>query len=143
MHWIVPLALAAITAGSAALADTEARTWRLLSVGETPAEGEAFIGFGADGVFGSTGCNRFSGGIEAAPGELTFSEAMAVTRMACPGTLGAQETAVLSALRGTVAVAYDPVAERMELRPGGEAPVLLFARMVEENVETCALETRN
>lgn len=143
MRWIMPLALAAITAGSAALAETGAPTWTLLSVGDIPAEGEAFIGFSEHGVFGSTGCNRFSGGIESAPGSLMFSEAMAVTRMACHEPLNAQEQAVLSALRGTVAVAYDPVAEKMELRPEGEAPVLVFARAVAENVETCALETGN
>jgi heat shock protein HslJ len=144
MRWFISTALAAAMSVSAAQADTDnAPTWHLLSVGGVEAVGDAFIGFGADGAYGSTGCNRFSGGVEAVPGALTFSEAMAVTRMACPGTLGEQENAVLAALRGTVAVAYDPVAELMELRPADDAPVLLFARQVAEDVKTCALETRN
>jgi heat shock protein HslJ len=144
MRWFISTALAAAMSVSAAQADTsDAPTWHLLSVGGVGAVGDAFIGFGADGAYGSTGCNRFSGGVEAVPGALTFSEAMAVTRMACPGTLGEQENAVLAALRGTVAVAYDPVAELMELRPADDAPVLLFARQVAEDVKTCALETRN
>ncbi len=143
MRWFISAALAAVTSVSAAFADTEnAPTWRLLSVGGVEAVGDAFIGFGADGAFGSTGCNRFSGGVEAVPGALTFSEAMAVTRMACPGPLGEQENAVLAALRGTVAVAYDPVAEQMELRPADDAPVLLFARTVTGDMKTCAVETR-
>jgi heat shock protein HslJ len=144
MRWFISTALAAAMSVSAAQADTsDAPTWHLLSVGGVGAVGDAFIGFGADGAYGSTGCNRFSGGVEAVPGALTFSEAMAVTRMACPGALGEQENAVLAALRGTVAVAYDPVAELMELRPAEDAPVLLFARKVAEDVKTCALETRN
>jgi len=103
--------------------------WTLISVGGIAAEPGGSIAFSADGaVFGSTGCNRFQITAVSAPGVLTFSNIGATTKMACPGALDSQETEVLSALKGTVAVAYDPVGERMILIPQDGAPVLGYAR---------------
>lgn len=103
--------------------------WSLISVGGIAAQPGGRIAFSADGaVFGSTGCNRFQATAVAAPGVLTFMSALATTKMACPDELGEQERLMLSALEGTVAVAYDPVAERMMLIPQAGAPVLGFSR---------------
>lgn len=107
----------------------DANGWALISVGGIAAEPGGRIAFAADGaVFGSTGCNRFNGQAVAAPGVLTFTTAMATTKMACPDPLATQELRVLDTLQGTVAVAYDPVADRMMLIPSSGAPVLGFAR---------------
>lgn len=103
--------------------------WALVSVGGIAAQPGGRIAFSADGaVFGTTGCNRFSGQAVAAPGVLTIEKPLAVTKMACPGEQMAQETGMLDALKGTVAVAYDPIANRMMLIPTSGAPVLGFAR---------------
>ncbi len=40
----------------------------------------------------------------------------------------AQETKLLEALQGTLAVAYDPIADRMTLIPDNGGPVLGFTR---------------
>jgi len=104
-------------------------SWSLVSVGGVAAEPGGRIAFSADGaVFGSTGCNRFQSSAVAAPGVLTFNSAAAATKMACLGPLAEQEEQVLGALVGTVAVAYDPVAERMMLIPQEGAAVLGFVR---------------
>lgn len=123
------LVLAAILATPAQAQSTGATGWTLISVGGIAAEPGGTIAFSADGaVFGSTGCNRFNGTVVAAPGLVTFREPFAVTRMACEGALDAQETAVLEALKGTAAIAYDPVADQMTLIPGNGADTLGFAR---------------
>lgn len=102
--------------------------WVLVSVGGVAAQDGGRIAFAADGaVFGTTGCNRFSGQVVAAPGMLGFNTQLAVTTMDCPA-LDEQETGMLDALSGTVAVAYDPVGDRMILIPASGAPVLGFVR---------------
>jgi len=107
----------------------DAGGWALVSVGGVAAQPGGRIAFSTDGaVFGTTGCNRFSGQAVAAPGVLTIDKPLAVTKMACPGERMTQETGVLNALKGTVAVAYDPVADRMVLIPASGAPVLGFER---------------
>lgn len=129
---IAPLMAAAVLAlaAPAALAQADnAGGWELVSVGGIAAEPGGRIAFSADGaVFGTTGCNRFNGQAIAAPGVITFTGPMASTKMACPGPMMTQEMQVLQALQGTVAVAYDPVADRMMLIPSEGAPVLGFVR---------------
>lgn len=124
------LALALATLASAAPAQTEtAAGWALVSVGGLAAQPGGRIAFSADGaVFGTTGCNRFTGQAVSAPGVITFNRSFAATKMACMDELMEQETQVFEALRGTVAVAYDPVTDRMMLIPASGAPVLGFAR---------------
>lgn len=122
------LFLALIPTGT--LAQTgNAAGWTLISVDGNAAADGGRIAFSADGaVFGTTGCNRFNGQVVAAPGVLNFNTRFAVTRMECSGPLGEQETKVFQALKGTVAVAFDPVADRMMLIPTNGAPVLGFTR---------------
>ena len=139
-HFLAP-ATALVTALSLALtavaAPAQAQTagatgWTLISLGGRAAEEGGRIAFSADGaVFGSTGCNRFNGTVVAAPGLVTFNEPFAVTRMACVGALEGQEAKMLNALKGTAALAYDPVSDQMKLIPESGAPVLGFARAVE------------
>lgn len=122
------LALALIASAATAQTDS-AGGWALISVGGVAVEPGGRIAFAADGaVFGSTGCNRFSGQAVSAPGVITFDKPFAVTKMACPGPKMTQEMQVLDALKGTVSVAYDPVADRMMLIPNNGAPVLGFER---------------
>lgn len=124
------LALPVLFAASVAGAQTDdANGWALISVAGIAAQPGGRIAFAADGaVFGSTGCNRFNGQVVAAPGVVTFTTALGVTKMACPDDRGAQEIRVLEALQGTVAVAYDPVTDRMMLIPSDGAAVLGFKR---------------
>jgi heat shock protein HslJ len=122
------LFLALVPAGAIAQSDNAAG-WTLISVGGVAAVDGGRIAFSADGaVFGTTGCNRFNGQVVASPGLLNFNTRFAVTRMACDGPLGEQETSVFKALRGSVAVAFDPVADRMMMIPTNGAPVLGFTR---------------
>ncbi len=129
---ILPLAvaLAALAAPAVAVAQTSGATgWNLVSVDGRAAEDGGRIAFSADGaIFGNTGCNRLQGTVVAAPGLVTFNEPFAVTRMACPDAMAGQEEKVLEALKGTAAVAYDPVSDRMTLIPESGASVLGFAR---------------
>ena len=129
----VPLALAFAALTAPALAQSSGATgWTLISVDGRAAEDGGRIAFSADGaMFGTTGCNRFNGTVVAAPGIVTFNEPFAVTRMACAGALEGQEAKVLAALKGTAAVAYDPVNDQMKLIPDSGAPVLGFARAAE------------
>ena len=62
---------------------------------------------------------------------LIINQPFAITRMACPGAMAGQEEKVLEALKGTAALAYDPVSDRMQLIPESGASVLGFAREVE------------
>jgi len=130
---IPTLALILGTLASPALAQTSGATgWTLVSVDGYAAEEGGRLAFSADGaIFGTTGCNRFQGTVSAAPGLVTFNAPFAVTRMACPEPIAAQEEKVLQALTGTSAVAYDPVSDRMSLIPESGAPVLGFAREAE------------
>lgn len=125
------LALAALAAPAAAQT-SGATGWALISVDGRAAEEGGRIAFSADGaVFGTTGCNRFNGTVVAAPGLVTFNAPFGVTRMACAGALEDQEAKVLDALKGTAAIAYDPVSDRMTLIPDSGAAVLGLAREVE------------
>ncbi len=130
---LLPLALAFAALATPAHAQIAGATgWTLISVGGRAAEEGGRIAFSADAaVFGTTGCNRFNGTVVTAPGLVTFNEPLGVTRMACEGALAEQEAKVLEALRGTAALAYDPVSDRMTLIPVSGAPVLGFARETE------------
>ena len=129
----LPLALALIALAAQAQAQTAGATgWTLISVDGRAAEDGGRIAFSADAaVFGTTGCNRFNGTVVAAPGLVTFNQPLAVTRMACDGAMADQEAKVLEALKGTSALAYDPVSDRMTMIPESGAAVLGFAREVE------------
>lgn len=126
---VVSFVLAALLTLPAVAQTGGAGGWSLISVGGIAAEPGGRIAFSADGaVFGSTGCNRFQAAVVAAPGVVTFVGPVASTKLACTEALAEQETLVLAALQGTVAVAYDPVADRMMLIPPEGASVLGFSR---------------
>jgi heat shock protein HslJ len=130
MRLAIAAACLALLPWSAFAQSTGAGGWALTSVGGIAAVPGGRIAFASDGaVFGTTGCNRFQGQAVAAPGVLTFVAPFAVTKMAClDEAKAAQETRVLEALQGTVAVAYDPVADRMMLIPQEGAATLGFSR---------------
>lgn len=130
---LLPLALTLAVLAAPAPAQTAGATgWTLVSVDGLAAQEGGRIAFSADGaIFGTTGCNRFQGTVAAAPGLVTFNQPFAITRMACPEAMAGQEEKVLEALKGTAAIAYDPVSDRMSLIPESGAPVLGFARETE------------
>lgn len=130
---ILSLALTLAALAAPVQAQTVGATgWTLVAVDGRAAEDGGRIAFSADAaVFGTTGCNRFQGTVRAAPGLVTFNYPFAVTRMACPGAMAEQEEKVLKALKGTAAVAYDPISDRMTVIPESGAAVLVFAREVE------------
>lgn len=74
-------------------------TWTTGGAEVSLVEGSAItLGFGyEDDVFGSTGCNRFRGGVLVEDDSITFGPA-ATTRMMCEPALAEQETAWLGAL---------------------------------------------
>lgn len=82
--------------------------WRLVSYG--PASGlkpaapgvETLINFGSDGrMNGNVGCNSFGGDYEVSGAQIKFGSLLS-TLMACEGTIGAQESAVLAVFVDTV-----------------------------------------
>ncbi|PIE08694.1 MAG: hypothetical protein CSA74_00910 [Rhodobacterales bacterium] len=144
MHSLVPASFAAFALGvamtalpavaeTAGAANTAGGTgWILVSVGGAAARPGGRIVFSADGtVFGTTGCNHFNGTAVSAPGTVVFKPPLATTMMLCPEPMDAQETRVLEALDGTVAVAYDPAHDQMTLIPGNGASELGFVRFTE------------
>ena len=81
--------------------------WKLVALGSTPAvpppQGQPAhltLDSAKKSVAGSTGCNRFAGSFEAADGGLRLNVG-AMTMMACPDEVAAQEQAFVEALKGT------------------------------------------
>ena len=81
--------------------------WGVVSVAGRPSvpASTPFIGFTADRVKGTGGCNSFSGGYTYDPttGSLTFGELM-MTLMGCIGPRGDFETVFFTALQGPLQV---------------------------------------
>ncbi|MFY0618295.1 YbaY family lipoprotein [Shimia sp.] len=74
--------------------------WRVVELASRSVQSEKppELRFGTDGrVSGTSGCNQFTGSYTQSGEVLSFGN-MAVTRMACIGNLGAQETAFFDAL---------------------------------------------
>lgn len=85
-------------------------TWLLEDVGgKAPVDGSpATVRFSEDGaMFGSGGCNRFTGTYEAAGSELTVGDSMPATMMACADDVMALEQSFLTALAGAGSFAED------------------------------------
>jgi heat shock protein HslJ len=76
-----------------------------------------------DTVYGSTGCNRFSGPWSLI-GEMLAVGPMATTRMACPGRIMDQEAAFLRALERVTGYRRD--GDRLELRDSDDEPVVVL-----------------
>ncbi|AJE45085.1 META domain-containing protein [Celeribacter indicus] len=76
-------------------------------------------------VAGTSGCNRFSGGLEITGEGIAFGP-MAATRMMCPADLMAQETALLDALSSTSR--FEIAEDGALVLHGPEGPVLTARR---------------
>ena len=82
---------------SVPFANTE---WSVVTIDgkSLPTKREATLSFDDTGRAGGTsGCNRFNGAVDNKEGGLSFG-LMAVTQMACPADMGAQEKAFFAAL---------------------------------------------
>ncbi|SIO47781.1 Heat shock protein HslJ [Rhodovulum sp. ES.010] len=100
--------------------------WRLVAVNGAPVEGKPEIGFARDGaISGSTGCNRFQARGRMEDGSLVVEDPVATTRMACSGAMDAQESRILSAMQGRIAVAFDPLTGRLGLSNAGVTLTLM------------------
>lgn len=114
-------------------APLEDTSWILTQVsldGElTPAvDSSGSLNLAADGtMFGSTGCNRFSGTWTAAGGALTLQTGP-MTLMACPADLQAQELAVLAGLAATSSYTVD--GETLTLSDAGDNVVATYTAAV-------------
>jgi|GEM_PF-706595 len=95
-------------------------SWRLVSLGEmaspdvVPQSMELTAEFEGDRLFGSGGCNRFTGGFETQGNQLSVGP-LASTFMACEPPIADQETRYLAALQG---------AQRYEINEQGQ--LLIF-----------------
>jgi heat shock protein HslJ len=108
-------------------------SWNLVSYAgadgtQTPAVSEPSVGtvtFLVGGeLFGSTGCNRFTGTYEQSGADLSITTG-AMTEMACPGPAGEQETAVIAALARVAAAAV--ASDRLVLKDSQGAELLTYA----------------
>jgi heat shock protein HslJ len=120
MRWVLDGGTLVVTTdeivGPLSLADLEGPEWRLLTLGwnqPVPEGLEITLEIEADRVSGSSGCNRYTGGIAASdPGRLEISET-AATKRACPEPVMSLESRFLRALAG--ASDYDFLAGRLAL----------------------------
>lgn len=88
--------------------------WTIVAISDQAAEG-AEIAFDPDGhIFGSTGCNRFTGAATQDGTTLTVGP-LATTNMACPDPLMAQEDAILRLLAVPLTVAIDLLRDQATL----------------------------
>jgi heat shock protein HslJ len=108
------------------------QTWQVADIGGLPvAAGEPnrlpHLLFSAEGrISGSTGCNRLAGTYQLDGNALKFSP-LAMTKMACPPPLDAQERAFIQAMNATASVRH--TGHTLELLDaGGKVQMLLQAR---------------
>jgi heat shock protein HslJ len=116
--------------GTLSLAELEAVEWVLTHLGRkqrAPATPELTLRFDGERIAGSSGCNRFFGGIESGrlPGDLRIGP-LGGTRMACPEPQMLLEQRFLSALQSVVKFGF--VTGRLYLLSdeAGVTTVLLF-----------------
>ena len=124
---------AAPAATGASVPDLGGTRWNLASYTgadgtQTPAVTEPSVGtltFLAGGqLAGSTGCNRFTGTYEQSGADLSVATG-AMTEMACPGPVGAQETAVIAALARVALAAV--ASDNLVLKDAQGAQLLTYA----------------
>lgn len=94
------------------------------SVGSVPQGVTAALTFSDGRVDVEAGCNRGTGNVEIGPAAITFG-LIALTKMACVGTVMLVEDAVMAALSGEVAFAIE--AGTLMLEAGGRGLVLRAA----------------
>ena len=107
--------------------DLAGSSWKLTSIGDTPAAAAGELAFAAekDQIAGSTGCNHFFGTYSAGEGPSLKLAPAGMTLMACSGDTAAQETSFLDALRATAS--YRISGKTLELLDGGGHVLARFA----------------
>lgn len=76
----------------------------------TSADTRAFVQFGAEGrLSGNSGCNRFTGSYEADGETLRVAPGVAMTRMACPPAVMAEEARLMRALEAARGFSRDGI----------------------------------
>lgn len=118
--------LACPVTGQVAMAESEpARVWSILEIAGTTATGDAHLAIDPDGnAFGSSGCNRFRTTVTQSGSVLSFG-LIAATRMACPGTLAAQESTLFDLFAQQLAVSYDVLRDQITLTATSGATMIL------------------
>jgi heat shock protein HslJ len=120
--------------GSFAQSESElvGTNWQVVEIDGSPvaagqSKREAQMVFNAEGrVSGSTGCNRFTGAYKQEATGFRFTP-LAVTKMACPPPLDAQERSFLRAMEGVAAVRQSGKTLEL-LDAGGKVRMRLQAR---------------
>lgn len=103
-----------------AMAGAGAQAWRIVAVDGGAVSGGPEIRFSPDGgLTGGTGCNRFQARARMAAGQLVIDGPVAVTRMACPGMLDAQERSILGVLEDRIDIGFDPLTGTLRLSNRG------------------------
>ena len=123
----LPLVLLAYpVTGQVAMAESEpARVWSILEIAGTTATGDAHLAMDPDGnAFGSSGCNRFRTTVTQSGSVLSFG-LIAATRMACPGSLAAQESTLFDLFAQQLAVSYDVLRDQITLTATSGATMIL------------------
>ncbi|MGA0608639.1 META domain-containing protein [Caldimonas sp. KR1-144] len=115
--------------------------WIVERIGDQPVvpDSPARLSFGADGrVSGNLSCNQGVGRYAQQGASLTFGEGMAMTKRACDGPLGEQESRLVAALGkvGSAAVVDD----KLELR-GKDGALLVRATKAERTASKPATPT--
>jgi heat shock protein HslJ len=106
--------------------------WRVVEINGSPVEAaepkrEPHLVFNAEGrVSGSSGCNRIAGAYKQDAGSLSFTP-LAMTKMACPPPLDAQERSFLQAIEATTALRQSGNTLEL-LDAGGKVRIRLQAR---------------
>lgn len=101
--------------GSAADADPSGRAWLLTELrGAAPLEGTVVdMSLSAEGVSGSSGCNRYFGPATFGSGQISIGPDLAGTMMACADPVMLQEQTFLDTLAS--AASYQVVDEELRL----------------------------
>jgi heat shock protein HslJ len=90
--------------------DPTGRTWELATLhGSAPLEGTTIdLTLEDESVFGSAGCNSYSGAAEFDAGSMTLGPEIAVTMMACEPAIMDQEATYLAALERVTGYVLEP-----------------------------------
>ena len=121
--------------GRLSLADVPGE-WRQVAFSAAeavPPEVEITVQFSGDTIAGKAACNRYTASVLAgeAPGDLTLSGPLAVTRMMCPPPLMEWEQRYVQALEGLAKYSFQAGKLLLSLRGEDDAGSMMFARVDE------------
>ena len=122
--------------GRLSLADVPGE-WKLVAFGAgeaVPPEVEITVQFSGDTIAGKAACNRYTASVLAgeAPGDLTLSGPLAVTRMMCPPPLMEWEQRYVQALEGLAKYSFQAGKLLLSWRGEDDAGSMMFARVDED-----------